>query len=172
MSIDNYSLIGGRSWYHVEEQGVVADYVIMMGYDEHWSGGEPGSTASIGFTKQTIDLALAKVPAEKLIHGIPFYTRVWGAEAGANVSSTATGMEAAKELLEENGADIRWLDEEGQYVGEYLIGNTMYSIWLEDVTSLELKLEAIRDAGVAGVACWKLGLEAPEVWLVISEYLE
>ena len=172
LSIDNYSLVGGRKWYYVEEQGIVADYVIMMGYDEHWSGGTPGSTASITFTKQTIDLALEKVPAKKLIHGIPFYTRVWGAEAGVNVSSTAAGMLAAKKLLEENNADLRWLDDEGQYFGEYLLDGIMYSIWLEDVTSLELKLEAVKEADAAGIACWKLGLEDPEVWPLISEYLE
>lgn len=172
LSIDNYSLVGGRKWYDVEEQGIVADYIIMMGYDEHWSGGPAGSTASITFTNQTIDLALEKVPAEKLIHGIPFYTRVWGAEAGVNVSSTAAGMLAAKELLEENNADLKWLDEEGQYFGEYLSDGILYSIWLEDVTSLELKLEAVKEADLAGIACWKLGLEDPEVWPLISEYLE
>lgn len=172
LSIDNYSLVGGRSWYYVEEQGVVADYVIMMGYDEHWSGGTPGSTASITFIEQTIELALKKVPAEKLIHAIPFYTRVWGAEAGVNVSSTAAGMVAAKELLEENNADIKWLDEEGQYFGEYLSDGIMYSIWLEDLSSMKLKLEAVQKADIAGVACWKLGLEEPEVWPLISDYLK
>ena len=171
LSIDNYSLIGGRSWYDVKEQGIVADYVIMMGYDEHWAGGEPGSTASIGFTRQTIDLALDKVPAEKLIHGVPFYTRVWGAKAGETVSSTAAGMLAAKEDLAANNADIKWLDEEGQYFGQYLLDGIMYSIWLEDTESMQLKLDAVDQAGVAGVACWKLSLEDPEVWSVITDYL-
>lgn len=172
LSIDNYSLIGGRSWYDVKEQGIVADYVIMMGYDEHWAGGEPGSTASIGFTRQTIDMALDKVPAKKLIHGVPFYTRVWGAKAGEKVSSTAAGMPAAKAALEENNADIKWLDEEGQYFGQYLLDGIMYSIWLEDTESMQLKLDAVDKAGVAGVACWKLGLEDPEVWSVIADYLD
>ena len=172
LSVDNYSLIGGRSWYDVKEQGVVADYVIMMGYDEHWAGGEPGSTASMGFTEKTIDLALEQVPAEKLIHGVPFYTRVWGVKAGEKVSSTAAGMLAAKASLEENNADIKWLDEEGQYFGQYLLDGIMYSIWLEDTKSMELKLDAVDRAGVAGVACWKLGLEDPEVWAVIEDYLD
>ena len=150
----------------------MADYVIMMGYDEHWAGGEPGSTASMGFTEKTIDLALDKVPAEKLIHGVPFYTRVWGAKAGEKISSTAAGMLAAKASLEENNADIKWLDEEGQYFGQYLLDGIMYSIWLEDTKSMELKLDAVDRAGVAGVACWKLGLEDPEVWAVIEDYLD
>ncbi len=172
LSVDNYSLVGNRRWYNVREQGVVADYVIMMGYDEHWSGGDPGSTASITFTKQTIDLALKQVPAGKLIHGIPFYTRVWGEKAGNTVSSTAAGMLGAKELLEENGAELKWLEDEGQYFGEYLDGDVLYRVWLEDVNSLELKLKAIREAGAAGVACWKLGLEDPAVWPVIAKYLK
>lgn len=171
LSVDNYSPTGGWSWYYLREQGVVADYVIMMGYDEHWAGGTPGSTASLPFTEETLDLALAKVPAEKLIHGIPFYTRVWGEEAGVNVSSTAVSMVTAKNLLEEHDADIQWLDREGQYFGEYYSDGVMYRIWLEDIASLRLKLEVVSEAGVAGVACWKLGLENPDVWPVISEYL-
>lgn len=172
LSVDNYSPVGGWSWYHLQEQGIVADYVIMMGYDEHWAGGTPGSTASISFTETTLEMALEKVPADKLIHGIPFYTRVWGEKAGVNVSSTAVSMVTAKNRLDENGADVQWLDREGQYFGQYVSEGILYSIWLEDLTSLELKLKAIKKAGVAGVACWKLGLEDPAVWPVISEYFK
>lgn len=172
LSVDNYSLIGGRPWYDVAEQSVMADFVIMMGYDEHWAGGSAGSTASIGFTETTIQLALDKVPAKKLIHGIPFYTRVWGDDNGTPVSSTAAGMVAAKELLEEYGAELRWLDEEGQYFGEYLSEGIRYRIWLEDTTSLKLKLDLVEDYGLAGVACWKLGLEDEAVWPLIADCLD
>ncbi len=172
LSVDNYSLIGGRPWYDVAEQSVMADFVIMMGYDEHWAGGPAGSTASIGFTETTIQLALDNVPAKKLIHGIPFYTRVWGEENGMLVSSTAAGMVAAKELLEEYGAELSWLDEEGQYFGEYVSEGNRYRIWLEDTTSLKLKLDMIEDYGLAGVACWKLGLEDEAVWPLIADCLD
>lgn len=172
LSVDNYSLIGGRPWYDVAEQSVMADFVIMMGYDEHWAGGDAGSTASIGFTETTIQLALNQVPAEKLIHGIPFYTRVWGVENGTVVSSTAAGMGAAKELLEEKGSDLKWLDVEGQFYGEYLSEGIRYCIWLEDTTSLKMKLDMIEDYGLAGVACWKLGLEDEAVWPLIADCLD
>lgn len=172
LSVDNYSRVGGRPWYDVAEQSVMADFVIMMGYDEHWAGGSAGSTASIGFTETTIQLALDKVPTEKLIHGIPFYTRVWGMENGTVVSSTAAGMAAAKELLEENGAELKWLDVEGQFYGEYLSEGIRYRIWLEDTTSLKLKLDMIEDYGLAGVACWKLGLEDEAVWPLIADCLD
>jgi len=172
LSVDNYSLVGGRPWYDVAEQSVMADFVIMMGYDEHWAGGAAGSTASIGFTETTISLALNKVPAEKLIHGIPFYTRVWGDENGKNVSSTAAGMAAAKELLEKNGAELKWLPGEGQFFGEYVSEGIRYRIWLEDTTSLKLKLDLIEANGLAGVACWKLGLEDEAVWPLIADCLD
>jgi spore germination protein YaaH len=150
----------------------MADFVIMMGYDEHWAGGAAGSTASIGFTETTISLALNKVPAEKLIHGIPFYTRVWGDENGKTVSSTAAGMGAAKELLEKNGASLKWLEKEGQFFGEYVSEGIRYRIWLEDTTSLKLKLDLIEANGLAGVACWKLGLEDKAVWPLIADCLD
>lgn len=172
LSVDNYSLIGGRPWYDVAEQSVMADFVIMMGYDEHWSGGEAGSTASLPFTEKTIVLALKEVPAEKLIHAIPFYTRVWGEEMGTQVSSTAVSMVAAKKLLDEHDAELVWLNEEGQFFGEYISEGIKYSIWLEDTDSLQLKLEMVEQYDLAGVACWKLGLEDEAVWPLIADCLD
>lgn len=172
LSVDNYPLIGGRPWYDIAEQSVMADFVIMMGYDEHWGGGEPGSTASLPFTEETITMALELVPKEKLIHAIPFYTRVWGEQMGMQVSSTAVSMVAAKRQLEEHGVELRWLEREGQYFGEYISNGAKYSIWLEDVSSIELKLNLIEKYDLAGLACWKLGLEDEAVWPLIADCLE
>lgn len=130
------------------------------------------------------------VPAEKLVNGLPFYTRVWletpeaDAEPGAEIiqeansiygryalSSTAAGMTAAANLLADHGVTPRWLEEEQQYYGEYEENGRTTRIWLEDVRSLEAKMSVVRDNGIAGAAFWKLGLEDKAVWEVIGKYL-
>lgn len=193
LSIDNFVPMGGRAWVDRAEQGRVIDYVIIMGYDEHWNGGpRAGSTASIDFSRNgMLDMIAEGVPAEKIINGVPFFTRVWvetpeaEAEAGAEIiqdansiygryalDSTAAGMTAAANLLAEHGVTPRWLEEEQQYYGEYEEGGRTTRIWLEDIRSLEVKMTAIRDNGVAGAAFWKLGLEDKAVWDMIGNYLD
>ena len=170
-SIDNYVPTAGTAFYDREEQAAVADYVIVMGYDEHWSGGpEAGSTASLPFVKKGIEDTLESVPPEKLINGIPFYTRLW--EEGADgLSSTAKGMDEARAILEQHGAEIVWKEDLSQYYGEYWENDRHYQIWLEDSRSVKAKLDVMKEYSLAGVACWKLGLESEDVWPVIGEYL-
>ena len=73
LSVDNYVPARYNSFYNLKEQGIVADYVIMMGYDEHFAGGEPGSVSSISYVKNGISGMLEDVPKEKLINAVPFY---------------------------------------------------------------------------------------------------
>lgn len=173
LSVDNYAPTSGTAFYNRKAQAETVDYVIVMGYDEHWNGGpEAGSTASLPFVKKGIADTLAQsVPAEKLINGIPFYTRLW-AEETAGLTSTAKGMDEARQLLETHGADITWDDKLNQYYGEYWGNGIHYQIWLEDAKSVQAKLNAMKEQNLAGVACWKLGLESTEVWPVIRQYLE
>ena len=192
LSVDDFVPSGGRAWVNRKEQGRILDYVIVMSYDEHWNGGpRAGSTASISFSENGIlDTLAAGVPAEKLVNGIPFYTRVWtetpaeDADAGAVIvqdpnsaygryalSSTAAGMTVAADLLAEHGVTPVWLEEEQQYYGEYEEGGRLIRIWLEDVRSIEVKMQAVKENRIAGAAFWKLGLEDLAVWDVITGYL-
>ena len=167
LSVDNYVPAAYNSFYNRREQGIVADYVIIMGYDEHYAGGEPGSVASIGYVNQGIADTLADVPKEKLINAVPFYTRLW-TEKDGSCTSRAMGLEAAGEWIEENNVKMTWQEELGQYYGECENEDGMNYLWLEDVRSLELKMNLIRDYELAGVAGWKLGLETGEVWDVLN----
>ena len=145
----------------------MADYVIIMGYDEHYSGGEPGSVASLEFVENGISGTLASVPREKVINAVPFYTRLW-TEKNGEVSSKALGIEAAKNWIERNDVELYWQEELGQYYGELHTPSELSYLWLEDEESLELKMNLIRDYDLAGVACWKLGLEDEMTWDVIG----
>ena len=167
LSVDTYVPSEYTSFYNRAEQGRVADYVVIMGYDEHYAGGEAGSVASIGYERRGIEEALKQVPKEKLISAIPFYTRLWKDE-GDKVTSQAFSITRAKEWVQENNAKLYWQEELGQYYAEVEKDGGLYSIWLEDERSLGLKMQLIRDNELAGVACWKLGFEPEEIWDVVK----
>ena len=167
LSVDNYVPTSYNAFYDREEQGIVADYVIIMGYDEHYAGGEPGSVSSLGFVENGISGTLAEVPREKVINAVPFYTRLW-TEKNGEVSSKALGIEAAKNWIAKNRVELYSQEELGQYYGELLTPSELSYLWLEEENSLELKMSLIRDYDLAGVACWKLGLEDDAAWDVIG----
>lgn len=167
LSVDNYVPASYNEFYDREEQGIVADYVIIMGYDEHYAGSEPGSVASIDYVRGGIEGTLEDVPKEKVINGVPFYTRIW-TETDSGVQSEAIGIKAAKEWVDENLVDLYWQQELGQYYGEVSGPSGVSYIWMEEEDSLSLKMELIKAYDLAGVACWKLGFEDSAVWEVIG----
>lgn len=192
LSVDNYAPSGGRSWYDLREQGQVADYIIIMGYDEHYKGCCAGTNASLGFSEQGIVSTLDYVPKEKVVNALPFFMRVWQEtpeeHAGADDKlyddgmsvyegryardSRAVGMDAAKSLLSEHGVTPEWQEELGQYYGQYEADGSTWRIWLEDAESIRLKLEKVTRHGIAGAAFWKLGLESADVWPVVVKWKE
>lgn len=171
LSIDNYVPMGYNDYYRRDEQGLVADYVIIMGYDEHHGNStEAGSVASIDFVENGIANTIAEVPAQKVINAIPFYTRIWET-AGASVSSQVVGMGLADEYVSNHSIEIRWDEATCQNYGEYQSGSSYYQVWLEDDESIRVKLNIMDKYKIAGVAEWRLGLEKPSVWNVIEEYI-
>ena len=171
LSIDNYVPMGGTGHYDREEQGIVADYVIIMGYDEHYAGSkEAGSVASINFVEEGISQTIAEVPANKVINAIPFYTRIWET-SDEGISSQAVGMDMADEYVRTHNIPVEWNEETCQNYGEYTQNGVLYQVWLEDDSSIEVKLNIMDKYQLAGVASWRLGFEKPEIWNVIEAYL-
>lgn len=158
--------------YDRESQGEVVDYVIIMGYDEHYYGSEKaGSVASLPWVEQGITDTLKEVPAEKVINGIPFYTRLWKTSAGI-VTSEAIGMDAADEVISKYKVETYWDKNYSQNYGKFEKGNDLYQIWLEDEKSIAAKMELIKNYNLAGVAEWKLGFERASIWKVIADGLK
>lgn len=167
LSVDNYVPASYNMFYNRAEQGRVADYVIIMGYDEHFAGGEPGSVSSIGFVENGIKDTLKEVPREKVINAIPFYTRVW-TEGDEGVTSSALGMKAAREWVDQNQVELIWQEELGQYYGELFADDGKKTIWMEETNSITLKMNLIEQYDLAGVGCWKAGFEPKEIWDVVD----
>lgn len=173
-SIDNPVPMPYTKHYDRKEQGIVADYVIVMGYDEHHSGDtEAGSVASLEFVKNGILDTLEEVPASKTINAIPFYTRVWiEPYGGGNLTSEVLGMDGTSNYIAEKGMDTYWDESMGQTVAILEGDDGIYSIWAEDEQSIAEKMKLVQENQLAGVAEWKLGFERASVWPVISQYLQ
>lgn len=161
-------------YYQRGEQARFVDYMIVMAYDEHFAGSEEaGSVSSLPFVQQAVEEMTRVMPADQVICGIPFYTRVWTEKFGQSaITSEVLGMDGAKNYAKENQMTETWDASLGQNVATVETSDARYTIWMEDEQSMEEKLKVIQSADLAGVAEWKLGFERADVWSLISKYIE
>ena len=189
ISVDNPVPSKYSTQYNIEEQGKIVDYVIIMGYDEHHKDSpESGPVASLGFVEKGIKDALEKVPAEKLINAVPFYSRLWkevlkteeelkeqegtdAAQYPCHVSSQAYGMSKIMTVIKTAGAEIKVDKATGMNYAEWQDGDATYKVWLEDEEALEAKLQLMKQYKLAGVASWRLGFEKSDIWELILKYV-
>ena len=189
LSVDNYVPKSFNTQYDRKEQGIVADYVVIMGYDEYYAGSpEAGPVSSYNYVKEGITETLKEVPAEKVISGIPFFTRLWkettkteeelksdkGTDAeqySATVESDAYGMDNAQAVVKQAGVDTTWDKKAGQNYATWETDGSKYEIWLEDSKSIEAKLKLMKKYKLAGTAEWSLGQESSDIWNLIQKYV-
>lgn len=189
LSVDNYVPKSFNTQYDRKEQGIVADYVVIMGYDEYYAGSpEAGPVSSYNYVKEGITETLKEVPAEKVISGIPFFTRLWketpkteeelksdkGTDAeqySATVESDAYGMDNAQAVVKQAGVDTTWDKKAGQNYATWEADGSKYEIWLEDSKSIEAKLKLMEKYKLAGTAEWSLGQESSDIWNLIQKYV-
>ena len=189
LSVDNYVPKSFNTQYDRKEQGIVADYVVIMGYDEYYAGSpEAGPVSSYNYVKEGITETLKEVPAEKVISGIPFFTRLWketpkteeelksdkGTDAeqySATVESDAYGMDNAQAVVKQAGVDTTWDKKAGQNYATWEADGSKYEIWLENSKSIEAKLKLMKKYKLAGTAEWSLGQESSDIWNLIQKYV-
>ena len=172
LSVDNYVPAPYNKYYDRTEQGEIVDYIIVMAYDEYYSGSDvAGPVASIGFVKDAIRNTLEEVPREKTVIAVPFYSRLWKETDEGDVTSESLSMTPASRVFTDNGIEAQWDDTYGSNYGEFEKDDALYKIWLEDARSIEEKMKVIYEANVAGIGAWKLGLEREEIWNIIIRYL-
>ena len=170
LSVDNYMPNEGNKQYRLDVQGQVVDYVILMGYDEHWHGSKnPGSVASIGFITDGIDKTLKNVPAEKLINAVPFYTILWKIE-GSEVTDEYLTLVNEPDFIRRMGVEPVWDEETCQNYMEWSSNGKTYKVWLEDLDSISVKLNVMSAKELAGVAAWRLGYGSQAIWDLLSAF--
>lgn len=156
----------------------VVDYMMVMTYDEHWaSSPKAGSVASLPWVENGLKGVLEEVPRDKLLLGIPFYTRLWTetrqADGSIEVTSKALSMPAIESWLKEKGVTPVYDEQSGQMYAEVKESDQVtYKVWLENEVSLKKRIELVKKYDLAGIASWRRGFERPDIWPVIDEELK
>lgn len=178
LSVDVTINVPGSSWSDGYDRAAIAkaaDYVAVMTYDQHWATSpQSGSVAQLSWVENGVQKILKEIPREKLLLGLPFYTREWKEVYTANgiiVSSKAISMATAKKRITDNNVKMVWDAVSGQYFAQYSKDGATYKIWLEDARSIDLKSQLVNKYGLAGVASWQAGFETSDIWEVIKKNL-
>lgn len=186
LSVDVTVPASYNKFFNRSDMANFADYIIIMGYDEHYKGSDAGSVASINWVNDGVTNTLDEVPADQVILGMPFYTRIWSLtpKDTDNVSQTDTsdssnyttsssvyGMEQAAAEVLDNQATASWDSVSGQNYAEWTKDNVIYKVWLEDSSSMEERLKLVTGNSLAGAAFWKLGFETSSIWDTVIKYI-
>ena len=162
-------------WMNRKELATVADYLINMGYDEHYSGSDAGSVASLSYEQRAIEESISQgVPAEKLISAIPFYTRIWYTSSGEDGARTTTSevltMAGVQKTLQSWNVTPTFDASAFQHYADWTTNDGVRcQIWIEDADSIAAKVRLVPQYDLAGTAAWVLGFESSDIWNVITE---
>lgn len=146
--------------------GKASDYMVLMGYDEHWAGGSvAGSVSSLPWQQRGLDRLIAAVPATKVILALPLYTRDWSLNKdGSAASSADLTLTEQNRLLSAYGLHPKWNRTLQQYTADYTSGTVRHRIWVEDARSLSRKYAMGASRKIAGFAYWYVSSESADVW--------
>ena len=172
VSIDVTPISSSENWskfYDRVELARIVDYIVIMTYDQYWAASpNAGSVAQYTWVEESIKNIINEVPNNKLILGIPYYTRLWKTDSDGKLSSVTLSMDAQDKFVADNNMIKRWDKESGQFYGEVDKEGENYKIWLEDENSIKLKTSLVNKYDLAGVASWRKGYEKEEIWETIS----
>ena len=173
-SVDVTAPDGGETWSMCFDRhviGDVADYIIFMAYDEYGvSSTKPGTTAGYDWVKLSLNkfLQTEEIESNKIILGIPFYTRVWTTDPSGKSTSKTVSMKKTESVIPD-GTQKQWDDDLKQNYVEYTDGNNKKQIWIEDIDSIKSKISLITENNLGGVASWQKDMELDEIWNVLKE---
>ena len=164
---DNYSLC-----YDHENLSKEADYIMVMTYDQYWASSPvAGSQAQLQWVSDMLELTLLYVNPDKLIVGLPFYTRMWRDTDGVVKNYKTLGIDDTLEFINEKEIEMVWDEESGQYFATYTEEGSVYKMWIEEKESLVLKTDLVKEFNLRGVAAWQLSLGNEDAWKGIGESL-
>ncbi|MBE6024010.1 MAG: hypothetical protein E7231_12455 [Cellulosilyticum sp.] len=169
VSVDVYAPSSWSEHYEREEVAESSDYFMVMAYDQHWSGSEEaGSVSEIPWVESGIQMSLEEVPKEKLVLGIPFYTRLW-AEGTDGLSTRSYSMYSMEELIQSLSVTPTFDEASGQNYVEYTKDGKLYKIWIEDYESISKRISLMEQYDLAGYAAWRLGYETADIWDILDK---
>lgn len=149
--------------------GAVADRVVIMAYDEHGAASRGGPVASVGWVDKVIRYALTKVPAEKIILGLPTYGFDWNLASG---SARYLSHDLAESTARRYGCSVEWDGENCVPYYSYVDGDgARHLVYFENAASAAAKLELVNKYDLKGIALWRLGMEDPALWGIVEDKL-
>jgi GH18 family chitinase len=130
-----------------------------MTYEYHWSTSGPGPISPIAWVNDVLAFARATIPSEKIIQGVPLYGYDWVGQSGVDVV-----WEQAMALARQYGAAVKWDAASASPWFEYMANRTWHTVWFENASSVDAKLQVNIGYGVGGVSFWRLGGQDPGTW--------
>jgi spore germination protein YaaH len=156
--------------------GAATDYIVLMGYDQRgaWSS-QAGSIAEVSWVEENINSLIedSKIPSNKIILGIPFYTRLWTENTSTQKLTTKVyTMKNCEEFIQKYKLNPVWDEDAGQNYVEYTEGDLKYKLWIEDANSVKKRVELISKYNLAGITGWRKGFETSDIWKVIKDNIK
>ena len=177
LSVDVTAPDGGTNWsecYDRNKIGKVADYIVFMAYDQYGnSSKEAGTTAGADWVEVNIKKFIDReeVDKDKIILGMPFYTRLWTESSDGDVDSKVIWMKSINNNIP-SGVEKQWKDDVKQYYIEYSQNGKTYKMWLEDEESIKAKFSLMKQYDLAGAAYWQKDFENAELWNIIEQEIK
>ena len=178
LSVDVTAPDGSETWSMCYDRivlGDVSDYLIFMAYDQHGMGSKKsGTVAGYNWIETNIKkfINTYEVKSEKLILGIPFYTRIWTEDMNGNLQNSAVVNMKDIDSNIPNGVEKKWDDVLKQNYVEYTLGSKIKKMWIEDLDSINAKLSLVKTYQLGGVSTWEKDREDKKVWSLISTELK
>ncbi len=145
------------------------DYEVVMGYDQTArTGGKAGPNSAYDWLDGSLAKLVRMVPAEKLILGLPLYTRMWEGEDGRGLRMKVLTHRGVKKLADEKKAKPRWDEKTKSFYLDLKEAGVRRRVWLEEAASLREKLSLIEKYNLAGSAWWRYGFEASDLYEELS----
>ncbi len=175
-SVDVTAPDGSPNWslcYDRTLLGNTVDYVVFMAYDQYGSSSKKaGTVAGYNWVETSLKkfIDTYEVPSEKIILGLPMYTRLWTETADGELASEAYTMKSIESKIPDNAERV-WDDTLKQYYVEFKSGSTTKKVWLEEAQSIRAKVSLVEKYNLAGVSAWRKGQETSDIWGVIEDEL-
>ena len=175
LSVDVTAPDGDPNWslcYNRNVIGDVADYLVFMGYDQYGtSSAKPGTTAGLNWVEKSLQKIIQydEVDTEKIILGIPFYTRQWTIASDGKIKDRSPVP--MMNIKIPNNVEKQWDEDLKQYYIEYASGKNTIKMWIEDGTSIKEKVALVAKYKLGGTSGWRKDMETSNIWAIIKEGL-
>ncbi len=174
LSMDVTVMDGSDNWskcYDRKALGKIVDYLIIMTYDEYWASSPvSGPVSSADWVEKSLKKIMTIVPRDKIVMGIPLYSRLWRERISETLpntnktSSSAISMIKQNELIETSGQTPIWDDENKLYYISYIEDDTQVKIWIENAETISYKIDIAKNLDLGGIAFWRRGFETDNFW--------